>query len=181
MNKDKNLVWLDLEMTGLNPQEHKILEIAVLITDSELNIIAQMPSLAIFQPQEELDKMDAWNKSHHGESGLIERVKNSDISEREAEIRVLEFMYPFVEPKKSPLCGNSISQDRRFLDLYMPELNNFFHYRNIDISSIKELATRWYPELEAFHKKNTHTALLDIQESVLELRYYRENLFKCRV
>ena len=174
---ENNLVWVDMEMTGLNPLQDQILEIATLITDSELNIIAEGPNLAVFQPEEVLARMDDWNQSHHGGSGLLDRVRASSESVASAEKKTLAFVALHCKAKTSPLCGNSVWQDRRFLDRLMPDLNNHFHYRIIDVSSIKELARRWYPNLPPLAKKETHLALADIRESLEELRYYRRSFF----
>lgn len=171
-----HLVWIDLEMTGLDPSQDKIIEIATIVTDSELNIIAQGPVLAIWQPPEILEAMDAWNQKHHGDSGLITRVQQSRISAVEAEQQTLQFLKQYIVPKTSPLCGNSICQDRQFLMRSMPELIEFLHYRNLDVSTVKELAKRWMPALMGqFVKKNLHQALADIEESIAELRFYREH------
>lgn len=178
---DNNLVWVDLEMTGLDPQKDQILEIATLITDSELNIIAEGPNLAIYQPEDVLQGMDEWNQTHHGKSGLVSRVRASKDSLRSAEEKTLAFVAGHCKAKASPLCGNSVWQDRRFLDRYMPELNLFFHYRIIDVSSVKELASRWYPNLPPLKKAESHQALADIRESVEELRFYRQNCFQTPV
>ncbi|MFQ5344986.1 MAG: oligoribonuclease [Mariprofundus sp.] len=173
-----NLVWMDLEMTGLDPEQDTIIEIATIITDGDLNIIAEGPSLVIHQPDHILDTMDEWNTSHHGDSGLTARVKASDLTMRAAEQQTLDFIKQYVPPSTSPLCGNSIHQDRRFLQPYMPELEAYLHYRNIDVSTIKELARRWYPNHTAPVKKAEHLALADIRESINELRWYREKLFR---
>ncbi|QBF82399.1 oligoribonuclease [Shewanella maritima] len=173
-----NLIWVDLEMTGLEPAVDRIIEIATLVTDQDLNIIAQGPVLAIHQSDEVLDAMDDWNQKHHGESGLIDRVKVSDVTEQEAIRQTIAFLQDYVPQGKSPMCGNSIGQDRRFLNKYMPELEDYFHYRNIDVSTIKELVRRWQPEtMNGFSKKNTHQALEDIKESIAELQFYREKVF----
>lgn len=177
VSKD-NLVWMDLEMTGLDPEQDTIIEIATIITDGDLNIIAEGPSLVIHQPDHILDTMDEWNTSHHGDSGLTARVKASDLTMRAAEQQTLDFIKQYVPPSTSPLCGNSIHQDRRFLQPYMPELEAYLHYRNIDVSTIKELARRWYPNHTAPVKKAEHLALADIRESINELRWYREKLFR---
>lgn len=175
-DKRNNLIWVDLEMTGLNPLENKIIEIASIITDSELNILAEGPVIAIHQPDSIIDHMDAWNMAHHGASGLIDRVKASTYSAAQAEKETLAFYQQYVEPNTSPICGNTIGQDRRFLAQQMPTLEQFFHYRNIDVSTIKELVKRWYPEKE-FIKNTAHQALSDIQDSIDELRYYRKEIF----
>lgn len=172
-----NLIWIDLEMTGLEPQTDLIIEIATLITDSQLTILAEGPVLAIRQSDAALAAMDDWNRKQHGESGLVARVRTSTVDEREAETRTLEFLNRYVPKGQSPICGNSICQDRRFLARHMPELEAYFHYRNLDVSTIKELARRWYPNLKSFSKVSTHLALQDIRDSVEELRFYRERLF----
>ena len=174
---DDNLIWIDLEMTGLDPNTDRILEIAVLITDKSLEKVIQGPVLAIKQTDARLDAMDAWNKGTHGRSGLIDRVKHSELTEEQAQTKVLEWISQFVSKGKSPICGNSICQDRRFLANYMPKLERYFHYRNLDVSTLKELARRWKPSiLSGFKKAQAHTALADILESVEELRYYRQHL-----
>jgi len=174
-----NLVWMDLEMTGLDPEKERIIEMATIITDSELNVLAEGPVLAIHQPESLLDAMDDWNQSHHSASGLLERVRASRVSEREAEATTLAFLEQHFPKKQAPLCGNTIWQDRRFLSRYMPELEDYLHYRMIDVSSIKELIHRWRPDLVAgFSKKNEHTALADINESIEELRYYRKHFIR---
>jgi oligoribonuclease len=176
MDKKLNLIWIDLEMTGLAPNADRILEIATLITDANLNIIAEGPNLAVRQSDELLDGMDDWNQRHHSKTGLIEKVKNSRIDDKEAERQTIEFLVQYSDKGASPMCGNSICQDRRFLANYMPELEEFFHYRNLDVSSIKELVRRWKPEiLEGLVKKGTHIAMDDIKDSVIELVYYREH------
>jgi oligoribonuclease len=174
-----NLIWCDMEMTGLDPENDRIIEVAVVVTDSELNILAEGPVFAIHQPDEIMDRMDAWNKGTHGRSGLIERVKNSTVTEAEAEAALIEFLKQYVPAGKSPMSGNSICQDRRFMARGMPKLEAFFHYRNLDVSTLKELCKRWKPELASgFKKHQKHTALADIIESVEELRYYREHFIK---
>ena len=180
MPQDPNaLVWIDLEMTGLDPNTDHILEIATIITDSELNIVAQGPVLAVRQPDAVLAAMDEWNKRTHGASGLIERVKASTLGIADVERQTLEFIQPFVPKNKSPLCGNGICQDRRFLARLMPQLEAWVHYRNLDVSTLKELVRRWKPEIyDGFEKKNTHKALDDILESIAELKYYREHFIK---
>ena len=175
---DKNLIWIDLEMTGLDPDLHKIIEIATVVTDGELNVIAKGPVLAIYQPQAELDKMDDWCTNTHTKSGLADRVKASSISEQQAMQQTLDFLAEWVPKGVSPICGNSVGQDRRFLYRHMPELEQFFHYRTVDVSTIKELVRRWQPELlNGFKKQGSHLAMDDILESINELRYYRENVF----
>lgn len=171
-----NLVWLDMEMTGLDPDNDKIIEVAVLVTDRELNILAEGPVFAIHQSDAVLDKMDNWNKSTHGKSGLIDRVKASTVNEADAEVALIDFLKHYVPAGKSPMCGNSICQDRRFMARGMPRLEAFFHYRNLDVSTLKELCRRWKPDLiKGFKKHQMHTAMADIIESVEELRYYREH------
>jgi len=177
MLNDTSLIWLDLEMTGLDTQNDVILEIATVITDAELNILAEGPVLAIHQPDERLDAMDKWNKRQHKKSGLVERVKQSSTSLEEAEEITLEFIKHYVAHGKSPMCGNSICQDRRFLSRCMPKLENYFHYRNFDVSTVKELVLRWYPKIPKFKKKQQHLALQDIKDSIEELIYYRERIF----
>ncbi|MCC2956498.1 oligoribonuclease [Massilia sp. IC2-477] len=174
-----NLVWLDMEMTGLDPDNDRIIEVAVVVTDPDLNIIAEGPVFAIHQSDETLDKMDNWNKGTHGKSGLIDRVKASTVTEAQAELELIAFLKQYVPANKSPMCGNSICQDRRFMARGMPKLEAFFHYRNLDVSTLKELCRRWKPELASgFKKHQKHTALADIVESIEELRYYREHFIK---
>ena len=174
-----NLVWIDMEMTGLEPDTDRIIEVAAIVTDMELNILAEGPVFAIHQSDETLDKMDNWNKGTHGRSGLIDRVKASTVTEAEAELALIAFLKQYVPAGKSPMCGNSICQDRRFMARGMPKLEAFFHYRNLDVSTLKELCKRWKPELiKGFKKHQKHTALADIIESVEELRYYREHFIK---
>ncbi len=174
-----NLVWLDMEMTGLDPDNDRIIEVAVVVTDPDLNIIAEGPVFAIHQSDETLDKMDNWNKGTHGKSGLIDRVKASTVTEAQAEVELIDFLKQYVPTNKSPMCGNSICQDRRFMARGMPKLEAFFHYRNLDVSTLKELCRRWKPELASgFKKHQKHTALADIVESIEELRYYREHFIK---
>ncbi len=176
MSRTDTLVWMDLEMTGLDPEDNVIIEIATIITDDELNIVAEGPVLAVYQPDFELDKMDDWNVNTHGNSGLVERVKNSSVSMAEAEKQTLDFITQYVKKGNSPLCGNSIHQDRRFLVKQMPVLEEFMHYRNIDVSTLKELAKRWKPSiLQGFKKSGSHKALDDILESIAEMKYYREH------
>ena len=171
---DLNLVWLDCEMTGLNPEEHRVIEIALVVTGPDLAVRVEGPVIAIHQSDAELAKMDAWNRGTHGRSGLTERVKASTVSEDEAQKEVLRFLKRYVPKGKVPMCGNSIGQDRRFLVRYMPELEAYFHYRNVDVSTLKELARRWRPELvSGFKKAQKHTALADVHESIDELLYYR--------
>jgi oligoribonuclease len=174
---EHNLVWIDLEMTGLFPTTDRIIEIAVVVTDPQLQVRIEGPVFAVHQSDAVLDAMDAWNKGTHGRSGLIDRVKASTISEAEAEHQVIEFLKQYVPPGKSPMSGNSICQDRRFLAKDMPQLESFFHYRNLDVSTLKELARRWKPAiLDGFKKAQAHTALADIHESIDELAYYRTHL-----
>ncbi len=176
---EMNLVWIDMEMTGLDPDNDRVIEIAAIVTDAELNILAEGPVFAIHQADEVLDKMDAWNKGTHGRSGLIDKVKASTITEDEASAQMISFLRQYVPAGKSPMCGNSICQDRRFMARHMAQLEKFFHYRNVDVSTIKELCRRWKPELiNGFKKHQMHTALADILESVEELRYYREHFIK---
>jgi oligoribonuclease len=173
---DDNLIWIDLEMTGLSPDTDRIIEIAVVVTDPQLQVRAEGPVFAIHQSNETLDRMDAWNRGTHGRSGLIDRVKASTIDEAAAEAQVIEFLKRYVSKGRSPMCGNSICQDRRFLANYMPRLEAFFHYRNLDVSTLKELARRWKPGIMAgFKKAQKHTALADIHESIEELVYYRQH------
>ncbi|QYJ94347.1 oligoribonuclease [Shewanella spartinae] len=176
---ETNLIWVDLEMTGLEPEVDRIIEIATIVTDKELNILAEGPVIAIHQSEDVLAAMDDWNQKHHGESGLIDRVRASDFNEQDAIEQTIAFLSEHVPAGVSPMCGNSIGQDRRFLNRYMPSLEDYFHYRNIDVSSVKELVRRWKPEvMDGFKKQGTHQALVDIQESIAELQYYREKVFK---
>lgn len=169
-----NMVWVDMEMSGLDPEINRILEIAVIVTDAELTTLAVGPVMVIHQPDSVLDAMDAWNKGTHGKSGLIDRVKASTITEAQASAVLLDFIKGYAPAKKVPMCGNTVHQDRRFMARYMPELEAFFHYRNIDVSTIKELCRRWNPSvMKGFEKKSAHTALADIEESIDELRFYR--------
>lgn len=175
----RNLIWVDLEMTGLEPDTDKIIEIATIVTDAELNILAEGPVLAIHQSDKVMGAMDEWNTRHHGESGLIQRVKDSTVDEAEATRQTIEFLKGYVGKGVSPMCGNSICQDRRFMVRGMPELEAYFHYRNLDVSTLKELARRWYPKVfDGLEKKGAHQALDDIRESIEELQYYREHILK---
>ncbi|MCV6588373.1 MAG: oligoribonuclease [Marinobacterium sp.] len=179
MGQKQNLIWIDLEMTGLNPEVDQIIEIATIVTDADLNVLAEGPSMVIFAPDEILDGMDEWCTTHHGASGLTQRVRNSQISAHEAELVTLEFLKPWVKEGASPLCGNSVHQDRRFLVKYMPALEAYCHYRNIDVSTVKELAKRWSPDVaKGVKKAGAHLALDDIRESIEELKYYRKHLFR---
>ena len=176
--KNDRLVWVDMEMSGLQPETDRILEIAMIVTDGDLYVIAEGPVLVVHQEDAVLDRMDAWNKGTHGKSGLIDKVKASILTEADVEAQCLAFLKKHVKASISPMCGNTIHQDRRFMNRYMPKLEAYFHYRNIDVSTIKELCKRWQPEIAmGFTKKQAHTALADIIESVEELRYYREKLF----
>ncbi|ELL9332509.1 oligoribonuclease [Vibrio fluvialis] len=175
---DQNLIWIDLEMTGLDPETHKIIEIASIVTDSQLNILAEGPVLAVHQPESELQKMDDWCTNTHTNSGLVERVRQSSVNEDDAVAQTIAFLEQWVPAGKSPICGNSIGQDRRFLYKHMPRLEEYFHYRYIDVSTIKELTRRWKPEvLDEFSKQGSHLALDDIRESIAELKFYRGTIF----
>jgi oligoribonuclease len=179
MKSDKNLIWIDLEMTGLEPSLDRIIEIATVVTDSDLNIIAEGPVFAIQQTEKRLLQMDEWNTKQHNKSGLVARIIESQVTEAMAESATLEFLQQYVGRGKSPMCGNSICQDRRFLSLYMPALANFFHYRNLDVSTLKELAKRWRPQLlSGVQKQSKHLALDDIKESIDELIYYRQHFLQ---
>jgi oligoribonuclease len=171
-----NLVWIDMEMTGLQPDSDRIIEIATLVTDPQLNIVATGPVLVVHQPDEVLSAMDSWNKSTHAKTGLIERVRASTLTEADAERQALQFLSAHVPQNSSPMCGNSICQDRRFLARWMPRLEAFFHYRNVDVSTLKELVRRWKPELKGFSKEGKHEALADILESIEELKFYRKSV-----
>lgn len=176
---NNNLIWLDMEMSGLQPDTDRILELAAVVTDANLNVLAESPVLVVHQSDGVLDGMDAWNKATHGRSGLIEKVKASTLDEAAAAQQLIEFLTPHVGAGKSPMCGNSICQDRRFMARYMPELEKYFHYRNLDVSVFKELARRWKPEIyNGFKKASKHEALADIYESIEELKYYREHFIK---
>ncbi|MEW6445909.1 MAG: oligoribonuclease [Pseudomonadota bacterium] len=175
---ENRLVWIDLEMTGLAPERDVIIEIATLVTDEQLNVLAEGPVIAVHQSEETLAGMDEWNQRQHGGSGLIARVRESAMDTSAAEQATLEFLRQWVSPRGSPMCGNSICQDRRFLARHMPELEAFFHYRNLDVSTLKELAQRWYPDVPKFKKADVHLALADIRASIDELRYYREMVLR---
>ena len=177
---DQNLVWIDCEMTGLDPEKERLLEIAVIVTGPQLTPRIEGPVLVIHQSDAQLNQMDAWNKGTHGKSGLIDKVKASTLTEAEAEQQILDFLKAYVPKNASPLCGNTISQDRRFLVKYMPRLEAFLHYRNLDVSTLKELSRRWKPEVyAAFKKQQRHTALADVHESIDELLHYREHFIRC--
>jgi oligoribonuclease len=176
---DQNLIWIDCEMTGLDPEVDRLIEIAVVVTGPDLLTRVEGPVLVIHQSDEQLDKMDAWNKGTHGRSGLVDKVKASFTSEAEAELALLEFVAKYAPKGAVPMCGNTIGQDRRFLVKYMPKLEAFFHYRNIDVSTLKELAKRWRPDVyNAFKKQQKHTALADVHESIEELAHYREQFLR---
>ncbi|PJI46465.1 MAG: oligoribonuclease [Pseudomonas sp.] len=179
MQNPQNLIWIDLEMTGLDPDKDVIIEMATIVTDSELNILEEGPVIAVHQSEALLAGMDEWNTRQHGQSGLTQRVRESTISAAEAEAATIAFLEKWVPKRSSPICGNSICQDRRFLYRHMPKLEGYFHYRNLDVSTLKELAARWAPAVrDGFKKGNTHLALDDIRESIAELRYYREHFIK---
>lgn len=174
-----HLIWLDMEMTGLNPDGDRIIEVAMIITDGQLNVVAESPVIAVHQPDSVLDAMDDWNKNTQGKSGLVARVKASAVSEAQAEQLLLDFLQQYVPAGKSPMCGNTICQDRRFMARWMPQLEAYFHYRNLDVSTLKELCKRWRPDIaKGVVKKGKHEALADILESIEELRYYREHFLK---
>jgi oligoribonuclease len=176
-----NLLWIDMEMSGLSPESDRVLEVAIVVTDAELNTLAEAPVLVVHQPDAVLDAMDSWNKGTHGKSGLIDRVKASKLSEADVEAEMLAFIKQHVPERTSPMCGNSICQDRRFLARHMPILEAYFHYRNLDVSTLKELAKRWRPGLvEGFKKSSKHEALADIYESIEEMKYYRENFIQVK-
>jgi oligoribonuclease len=176
-----NLLWIDMEMSGLSPEGDRVLEVAIVVTDAELNTVAEAPVLVVHQPDAVLDAMDSWNKGTHGKSGLIDRVRASNLSEADVEAEMLAFIKQHVPERTSPMCGNSICQDRRFLARHMPTLEAYFHYRNLDVSTLKELAKRWRPGLvEGFKKSSKHEALADIYESIEEMKYYRENFIQVK-
>lgn len=178
MVDERNLIWVDMEMTGLIPEQHRVIEIATIVTDSDLNELAQGPVIAIHQPDEALDIMDEWNTTHHTASGLVSRVRESLIDEAEASRLTREFLAGWVPAGASPMCGNSICQDRRFMARHLPTLEAYFHYRNLDVSTLKILAQRWRSDLPGLSKKTAHLALDDIKESIEELRYYREHFLR---
>jgi oligoribonuclease len=179
MAQDPNrLIWIDMEMSGLNPDLDKVLEVAIVITDAELNTVAEAPVLVVHQPDHVLDSMDAWNKNAHGSSGLVQRVKASNLCEHDVQRQMVEFLADYVPPAVSPMCGNSVHQDRRFLARHLPELESYFLYRNLDVSTLKELARRWRKDLPGLTKHGKHEALADIHESIEELRYYRANFLR---
>jgi oligoribonuclease len=178
-DKKNNLIWIDLEMTGLNPNKDRIIEIATVVTDSDLNVLATGPELVIYQDESLLKSMDEWNTKHHTASGLVSKVLQSNIDENEAQLRTLDFLVKYVEPKYSPMCGNSVCQDRRFLSAYMPKLEAFFHYRHLDVSTLKILAKNWAPDVfNNLSKESNHRAKDDILGSIGELQFYREHLLK---
>ena len=177
-SSSEHLIWVDMEMSGLDPEKERILEIAVIVTDAHLNMIATAPVWVVHQDEGLLDAMDAWNKGTHGRSGLIDKVKASNLNEAMVEAECITFLKQYIKAGIAPMCGNTIGQDRRFMAKYMPKLEAYFHYRNVDVSTLKELCKRWHPEIaKGFTKKQAHTALADIEESIEELKYYREKLF----
>jgi Oligoribonuclease (3''->5'' exoribonuclease) len=179
VGKEQRLIWIDMEMTGLDPEKERIIELAAVITEPDLTLVAEGPVLVVHQPDEVLNAMDKWNQSTHGKSGLIDKVRASTLSEKDAQDKMLEFLSQHVPAGKSPMCGNTIGQDRRFMVKYMPDLEAFFHYRNLDVSTLKELALRWKPEVyRSFVKQAKHEALADVYESINELKHYREQFLK---
>jgi oligoribonuclease len=175
----QNLIWIDMEMSGLSPENDRIIEIALVVTDSQLNVMAEAPVLVVYQPDTVLDAMDSWNRSTHGKSGLIDKVRSSRLVEAEVEASMIGFLQAYVPPGVSPMCGNSICQDRRFLGRWMPRLEVYFHYRNLDVSTLKELAKRWKPEvLAGLTKQSRHEALADVYDSIAELKHYREHFIR---
>lgn len=181
MDKKHHLIWIDLEMTGLSPDTDRIIEIATIVTNTDLVVVAEGPVLAVHQSKYVMEGMDDWNQHHHGQNGLIERVRLSPHDESSAEQVTIQFLQQYCEPRSSPMCGNSICQDRRFLARYMPSLEAFFHYRNLDVSSVKELAKRWRPDLmDGLKKESSHKALDDIRDSIRELQYYREHFIRTK-
>lgn len=179
IDKQQTLIWIDMEMTGLEPKQDRIIEVATLITDGDLNVLAEGPVLAVHQSDEVLAGMDEWNQRTHGESGLVERVRKSKLNEADVEAQTIAFLQRYAERGSSPMCGNSVHQDRRFMVKYMPSLADFFHYRNLDVSTVKELAKRWRPDVASSYKKQgTHQAMDDIRDSVNELKHYREHFFQ---
>lgn len=178
--REHNLIWLDMEMTGLNPEQDRILELAMIVTDGDLRVIAQAPVWVVHQSDSTLAAMDDWNQRTHGRSGLIERVKTSTLTENDVQAQALAFMNEYAKPGISPMCGNTIGQDRRFMVRYMPEMESFFHYRNLDVSTLKELCKRWRPDIyKGFNKQGSHTALADVIESIDELKFYRQHFLRC--
>ncbi len=175
----QNLIWIDMEMSGLSPENDRIIEVALVVTDSQLNVLAEAPVLVVYQPDTVLDAMDSWNRSTHGKSGLTDKVRSSRLVEAEVEASMIGFLQPYVPPGVSPMCGNSICQDRRFLGRWMPRLEAYFHYRNLDVSTLKELAKRWKPEvLAGLTKQSRHEALADVYDSIAELKHYREHFIR---
>jgi oligoribonuclease len=178
LKMDKHLIWIDLEMSGLDPQKHVILEIGAMVTDNHLDIVEKGPDIVIHHPESVISCMEEWSLRHHQASGLLDRVRTASRNTDQAETETLEFLSRYSKKGQSPLCGNSVWQDRRFLEKHMPELEGYLHYRNIDVSSVKELVKRWYPQLPRFEKRKTHLAIVDIEESIQELRYYRKHVFQ---
>ncbi len=178
MPNPDNLIWVDMEMTGLIPEQHRVIEIATVVTDSDLNELAVGPVIAVHQSDATLAAMDEWNTTHHTRSGLVDRVKTSTVNEEQAAAETLSFLMQWVPAGKSPMCGNSICQDRRFMARHLPSLERFFHYRNLDVSTLKILAQRWRPDLQGLNKQTSHRALDDIRESIEELRYYRQHFLQ---